>query len=112
MTIIILSSLALYFACVGFYHASPKRTAFDCVKSSKPAQQVVSLSCWALAVFALIGFIYTSGWEHGLAIWVGLFAAAGIASLLISALLPKHHIKSTMAALGLSGLAYVIGVIT
>lgn len=101
--LVTLATCLLYLACFGFYHAGERRTAFDWLKTSEPARRWLRLGAWALAVVALFLLAQVQGWERGIPIWLGLLTLTGVASLLVSALVPRRH-KLTAAGSAAGGL--------
>ena len=81
----------LYLACYGFFHASPKRTAYRKVKDSRNLQRITLMGSWALSLISLISFSAVTGVERGIPMWLGTFTAVGSTSLILSALWPKIH---------------------
>lgn len=98
----------LYVACFGLFHAHPARTSFAAVKESPQVQTGVKTVAWVLLAATLFLTAQIQGWERGIPIWLGLATCAGVASLLIAALLPKWHAVSAAACTGASFTAGII----
>ena len=99
--LVLAASFCLYIVCLCLFHAHPRRTVFEAVKAKASYQKALRLLALGLAVMSLSLFVGQFGFEKGFSFWVGIFVAAGILSLLISALKPAYHVKSgAMAALG------------
>ncbi|MEM8862597.1 MAG: hypothetical protein AAGD96_30170 [Chloroflexota bacterium] len=67
---------------------------------------------WLFASGSLYFLSQVQGWERGVPIWLGLFTAFGIASLLAAALAPDRYWMTAVGAsigLVLSGLSLVWG---
>ena len=104
----------LYLACFAFYHAGERRTAFARLKESASSRRRLRLGGWALAIVALFLLAQVQGWERGIPVWLGLFTLTGVASLLVSAFLPRHHmLTATGSAAGglVAGMALVWGAV-
>ncbi|MEL6687019.1 MAG: DUF3325 family protein [Pseudomonadota bacterium] len=100
------ASLCLYVACLCLFHAHPRRTAFDKVKAQSSYQTGMRVLAAGLALLSLVIFIAQVGVEKGIAMWLGVFVAAGILSLMISALKPAYHVKSGILSVGLGVLTF------
>ena len=94
-----LATALLYVACVGFYHAGARRTAFPAIKESALLRRLVWAGAALTTALALIIIDHVEGLERGIPIWLGLLTATGVASLLVSALAPQRHIPSAIVAL-------------
>lgn len=106
------ATASLYCACMGFYHANERRTMFDALKSSKSKRHLLHALSWALAILSLIMFAQISGWERGIPFWLAVFTLTGLASLMISALWARLHLKTGLVALVVmvsSALALLVG---
>jgi len=93
-----LGGVLAYMACALFYQAGERRTAVVVLNSSQQARAAARAAAWAALLAALWLFAQPHGWERGVAIWIGAVSAAGILSMLISALRPGWHVASGAAA--------------
>ena len=69
---------------------------------------------WALALVSLVLLAQPQGWERGVPIWLGLFTLAGIASLLVAALVPHRHVTTaagSAAGAAIAGLGLMWGAV-
>ena len=102
-----LALFCLYLACLAFYQAAPKRTAFASIKGNVIYQRLTRAVACGFCLIALALLIALAGFERGFPIWLGLFMLAGVTSLLIAGLFPKWHLKSAYVVAAFCGLSGV-----
>ena len=90
--------LLAYAGCVLLFQSGERRAAHPAVCVAKEKMRPGKLTGWALALGALGPLSLVQGIERGLALWLGLLACAGMASLLLAALVPHRHMISIAVA--------------
>lgn len=94
--------LMAYAGCVLLFQSGERRARHPAVRFAKDKMRPVKMAGWALALCSLLPLSTPQGVERGVAVWLGMLAMAGIASLLVSALFPRLHMLSIPAAGALS----------
>ena len=97
-----LGSIMAYAGCVLLFQSGERRVRHPAVRFAKEKMRRVKMAGWALALGSLLPLSAPQGVERGIAVWLGMLAMAGIASLLVSALFPRLHMFSIPAAGALS----------
>ncbi|MEM6858873.1 MAG: DUF3325 family protein [Pseudomonadota bacterium] len=100
-----------YASCVLFFQSGERRAKHPAVVVPAPRMAFARVAGWAMLPLSWACFIAASGVEVGTAIWLGVLALAGILSLLITAVLPKYHLASLLAVLGVSSVATLMAVL-
>jgi hypothetical protein len=88
----------VYAAFAGLYFASARRSE-QSLMASAPAQLGLRAIAVAVALGALAGCIRLAGAESGVALWLALICAAGIAGLLAAAVSRRLLMVSALAAI-------------
>ena len=106
--ILTLTICLLYLACVGFYHAGKTRTVFNQMQVSAASRFALRSSAWGVSIATLFLLSGNQGWERGVPVWLGLITLAGVASLLVSALIPRYHSATGIVAAAAGTVATVL----
>ncbi|MEO0421945.1 MAG: hypothetical protein AAF184_06400 [Pseudomonadota bacterium] len=99
--VVALSACLLYLACVGLFHANPKRSQLAPLKSNVPLQQAMRWASLVLLLIPLALMSTTAGLERAIPLWLVLLSLAGIISLLVTAVAPRRHILTGVASSGI-----------
>lgn len=94
----LVGSALLYVACVVFFHADPRRTWLDALRTSARNRQIAWTAGGLLALISVAVLWCAAGLELAIAFWLGIATAVGSVSLWISALAKTWHVASGCVA--------------
>jgi len=99
----------LYAAFAGLYFAGARRSGQP-LMASAPARVGLRALAIAVALGALAGCIRLAGAESGVALWLALICAAGIAGLLAAAVSQRLLVLSALATIVAAAAALAVHV--
>lgn len=97
-----LGVLLSYVGCVLLFQGGERRARHRAVRVPKAWMARSKAAGWALVLIALVPLSIPRGLEIGVTVWLSILALAGVASLLVSALVPRWHLASPLGVAGLS----------
>lgn len=92
MLLTLSSAGLLYAACVALYHADPKRSQFESLRTAARGPGVLRSAAAALIVVALLVLASRIGWERAVPVALGILAGGGIVCVLAAVFTPKAHV--------------------
>ena len=101
--------LMLYAASALLYQADKRRAEIALLKTSPRHRTGARLLACTILVLTLWAASLPQGWERGIPIWLGLFFAAFVTSLFVSAQFKKAHLATLLATGSLGLVVAVIG---
>ena len=103
LSVALIASLQ-YVACVALYHSHERRSSIEVLKESPRNRNIIKVVAWCLLAISLFVCNGLQDIERGIPIWLCLISVSGFISLFVSAYKPLQHVKSGLAALGVSAL--------
>lgn len=92
MLLTLSSTGLLYAACVALYHADPKRSQFERLRSATRGSAVLRSAAAAMVVAALLLLASRIGWERAIPVALGVMAGGGIVCVLAAVFTPRAHV--------------------
>lgn len=112
MSLTLTSAGLLYAACVALFHAHPKRTRVELVRTREHGAMVVRGAASVLILATTMIIASQLGWEKAIPIVLGVLAAAGILCVLAAVFTPRRHVLGGTVLLvigAVSGTASILG---
>ena len=112
MFLALTSAGLLYAACVALFHAHPKRTRVELVRSHEQGPLVVRAGASVLILATTMIVASPLGWERAIPIVLGVLAAAGVLCVLAAVYTPRRHLLGGAVSLAVgvvSGAAAILG---
>lgn len=97
----VLGAVVVYTGCVLLFQSGARRERHKAVRVPQAQRPIAKVFGWVFVLGSLFLFSIPQGIERGVPVWLGALALSGIASLLVSALVPRFHLKSILGVIGL-----------
>lgn len=111
MFLALTSAGLLYAACVALFHAHPKRSRVELVRSHEHGPLVVRAGASVLILATTMIVASPLGWERAIPIVLGVLAGAGILCVLAGVLTPRRHLLGGAVSLAVGIVAGVASIL-
>ena len=85
-----------YAGCILLFQGGARRVRHKAVRIPQAWMGWSQMAGWAFILTALVALSMPRGVEIGVTVWLSTLAIAGIASLLVSAFMPRWHLISPL----------------